>query len=92
MLEVLFDVAKLESELHDLEHQTTQSNFWQDSSYSSKILKQINLLKAKTEGYKKRLQDYEYIQELTEIVNEELNSLGIKLDNIDLKLSNFSLI
>ena len=91
MLEVLFDIAKLESELHDLEHQTTKSDFWQDSSYSSKILKQINLLKAKTEGYKKRLQDYEYIQELTEIVNEELNSLGIKLDNIDVELVNTDL-
>ena len=51
--EVLFDVAGLEQQLKELEDQTTNPEFWNDSANSGKILKQINNIKSKTENYKK---------------------------------------
>ena len=38
--EVLFDVAGLEQQLKELEDQTTNPEFWNDSANSGKILKQ----------------------------------------------------
>ena len=46
--EVLFDVAGLEQQLKELEDQTTNPEFWNDSANSGKILKQINNIKSKT--------------------------------------------
>lgn len=59
------------------------NDFWNDSINSTKILKQINVLKGKTEGYKKIKQDYEYVSELLELITEEVVSLKIDLSNID---------
>ena len=35
-----FDISKLEAELKGLENQTTNSDFWNDSENSTKVLKQ----------------------------------------------------
>ena len=59
------------------------NDFWNDSVNSGKILKQINILKSKTEGYKKIKQDYEYASELLELVIEEVVSLNADLSNVD---------
>lgn len=59
------------------------NDFWNDSVNSGKILKQINILKSKTEGYKKIKQDYEYVSELLELVIEEVVSLKADLSNVD---------
>lgn len=59
------------------------NDFWNDSVNSGKILKQINILKSKTEGYKKIKQDYEYVSELLELVIEEVVSLKSDLSNVD---------
>lgn len=59
------------------------NDFWNDSVNSGKILKQINILKSKTEGYKKIKQDYEYASELLELVIEEVVSLKADLSNVD---------
>ena len=48
-----FDVENKEKELKELESKTTENDFWNDTDNSSKILKQINNLKSKVEGFKK---------------------------------------
>ena len=56
-----FDVENKEKELKELESKTTENDFWNDTENSSKVLKQINSLKSKVEGFKK--------------LNNELNNL-----------------
>ena len=65
--EVLFDVAGLEQQLKELEDQTTNPEFWNDSANSGKILKQINNIKSKTENYKKIKENLQYILELKDL-------------------------
>ena len=89
--EVLFDVANLEKQLSELEKITLSPDFWNDSTNSGKILKQINSLKAKTESYKKVSQNYDYILELLELVTEELTEASIKLENVDTEQINSDL-
>lgn len=72
MLEVLFDITSLENKLKELEVQTTNSTFWEDTQNSSKVLKQINDLKSKTEGYKKLQSSFEYVEEITALILEEI--------------------
>lgn len=73
--EVLFDVAGLEQQLKELEDQTTNPEFWNDSANSGKILKQINNIKSKTENYKKIKENLQYILELKDIVYEEIKEM-----------------
>ena len=73
--EVLFDVAGLEQQLKELENQTTNPEFWNDSANSGKILKQINNIKSKTENYKKIKENLQYILELKDIVYEEIKEM-----------------
>lgn len=70
-MEVLFDISKLEEELKQLESKTTEPDFWNDSTNSSKILKQITTLKNKTENYKKVKSTFDYVVELNEIISDE---------------------
>ncbi len=67
----LFDITKLETQLKELEHETTQENFWNNSSNSSKILNQIKTLKNKVNEYKKLENEILNLQELTELVQIE---------------------
>ena len=73
--EVLFDVAGLEQQLKELEDQTTNPEFWNDSANSGKILKQINNIKSKTENYKKIKENLQYILELNDLVYEEIKEM-----------------
>lgn len=73
--EVLFDVAGLEQQLKELEDQTTNPEFWNDSANSGKILKQINNIKSKTENYKKIKENLQYILELNDLVYEEIKKM-----------------
>lgn len=73
--EVLFDVDGLEQQLKELEDQTTNPEFWNDSANSGKILKQINNIKSKTENYKKIKENLQYILELKDIVYEEIKEM-----------------
>lgn len=73
--EVLFDVAGLEQQLKELENQTTKPEFWNDSTNSGKILKQINNIKSKTENYKKIKENLQYILELKDLVYEEIKEM-----------------
>lgn len=67
----LFDIAKLENQLKDLEEQTMQENFWNDSQNSGKVLTQIKSIKNKTNEFKRLTNEITNLQELTELVNIE---------------------
>lgn len=67
----LFDIAKLENQLTELEKQTMEENFWNDSKKSSKTLSQIKAIKNKTSEYRKLEKEIINLQELTELVELE---------------------
>lgn len=66
-----FDISKLEIELSDLEKQTSEPNFWNDSQNSSVILKKITSLKSKIENFKKVKTEFNNIDELNELLKTE---------------------
>ena len=68
-----FDVTHKEQELKELENQTTQNDFWNDSDNSSKVLKQINTLKSKVEEFKKRNIELSNLFEMNELLQVELD-------------------
>lgn len=67
----LFDIVKLENQLRELEKQTMQENFWNDSKNSSKTLGQIKAIKNKTNEYQRLENEIVNLQELTELVELE---------------------
>ena len=66
-----FDIANLEKELTNLEKQTTENNFWEDSQNSSKVLKRINEIKNKVEQFKKIKSEITNMIELAELLKQE---------------------
>lgn len=66
-----FDVVNQEKELKLLEEQTMNNDFWNDAENSSKVLKQINGLKAKIEGFKKIQIELDNILEMSELLQLE---------------------
>ena len=66
-----FDVANKEQELQNLEKQTMNNDFWNNSENSSKVLKQINSLKNKLEGFKKVGSELNNILEMSEFLKTE---------------------
>ena len=66
-----FDVTHKEQELKSLEEQTMNNDFWNDTENSSKVLKQINGLKTKLEGFKKTKTELNNISEMSELLKVE---------------------
>ena len=66
-----FDVVHKEQELKSLEEQTMNNDFWNDTENSSKVLKQINGLKTKLEGFKKVKTELNNIAEMSELLKLE---------------------
>lgn len=66
-----FDISRLEAELANLEAQTSNPDFWNDSKNSSVTLKKITSLKNKIEGFRKVKSEYDNIIELNELLKEE---------------------
>ena len=66
-----FDIAKQEEELKALEAKTIESNFWEDTKTSNKILSEIKLKKNITSLYGKIKEEIQNIQELTELIKLE---------------------
>lgn len=62
-----FDVENKEKELKELESKTTENDFWNDTDNSSKVLKQINSLKSKVEGFKKLNNELNNLLEMSEL-------------------------
>ena len=67
----LFDIAKQEENLKDLEAKTLDENFWSDSKNSSIILTKIKNLKNKVNEFKKIETEIINLQELTQLVELE---------------------
>ena len=67
----LFDIINLKKELSELESKTNELNFWENSKNSTKILKEINLIKGKIEGYKKVETNLQNIIEMNDLLSEE---------------------
>lgn len=67
----LFDIAKLEAELQELENKTVEENFWNDSKNSSKVLSQIKLIKTKVVEFRRIENEIKNLQELTELLELE---------------------
>ena len=67
----LFDIDKIETELKELENQTIQEGFWNDSKTSSKVLTRIKQLKSKCTSFRKIETEIQNMQELTELVELE---------------------
>ena len=67
----LFDIANLEKQLKELENQTSNANFWNDSKNSSKVLAKIKSIKSKTNTYNQIRNEIQNLQELTELVELE---------------------
>ena len=66
-----FDVTHKEQELKSLEEQTMNNDFWNDTENSSKVLKQINGLKTKLEGFKRVKTELNNIAEMSELLKVE---------------------
>ena len=66
-----FDVENKEKELKELESKTTENDFWNDTDNSSKVLKQINSLKSKVEGFKKLNNELNNLLEMSELLEAE---------------------
>ena len=63
-----FDISKLERELVELEKQTLEDGFWENSAKSSTILTKIKSLKTKFTTYYKLVSELNNLGELTELV------------------------
>ncbi len=66
-----FDINNLQNELTNLEAQTTENNFWEDSKNSSRVLKRINEIKNKVEQFKSIKKDASNLIELVELLKQE---------------------
>ena len=66
-----FDINNLEKELTNLEQQTTETSFWEDSKNSSKVLKKINEIKSRVEQFKKIKSEISNLIELVELLKQE---------------------
>lgn len=92
----LFDISKIEDELKCLESQTMESEFWNDSKNSSRVLQRIKNLKNKKEKFvkiKKELINLEEMNELLLIENDEslLNDLLNSSKKIDKEIEKLEL-
>lgn len=69
----LFDIAKLEKDLANLEKQTANPDFWNDNKNSGKVLQQIKILKNKKDSYNKLESNLSNLIELNELLLIEMD-------------------
>lgn len=69
-----FDISNLEKQLSELEQQTMQDGFWNDSKNSSIILQKIKTLKNKVEKYNKINNELSNLIEMSDLIIEEVNN------------------
>ena len=66
-----FDIENLHEKLRILENKTISQEFWEDTTNSSTVLKEINRIKLKTESYKKIETNLNNTLELIELLDIE---------------------
>ena len=69
---LLFDLAKLDSEIADLTNKSEQENFWSNNSVALKVISRLNYLKNIVDTYRKLESDYSDLNELLELDDESL--------------------
>ena len=69
----LFEIENLEIKLKDLEAQTTEPSFWEDSQNTGKVLSEIKKIKGKYLKYKNLEKEINNLLELSELVKEEFD-------------------
>lgn len=69
----LFDIVKLEKELQELENQTTNPDFWNDSKKSGSVLGKIKNIKSKCENYRKIEKELKNLIELSDLLQIEFD-------------------
>lgn len=67
----LFEISNLEIRLKDLESKTNNASFWEDSKNSTKILKEINEIKAKIHMYNNIKNNLENVIQMNDLIQEE---------------------
>ena len=67
----LFDIANLQKELENLEKQTLQEGFWNDTQNSGKVLGKIKKIKSKNEIYNKLKNELQSLIEMNELLQTE---------------------
>ena len=92
-----FDIANLENQLKDLENQTMEEGFWNDSKNSSIILQKIKTIKNKVEKFHKLNNELINLIEMSELIlldNDETlvndilnNTKSIQKELEDLEIS-----
>ena len=66
-----FDIPRLTNELSELEKQTSNPEFWSDSSKSSKVLQQIKIIKNKKDKYEKIESELNNLIDMNELLLAE---------------------
>jgi peptide chain release factor 2 len=66
-----FDIARLKTEIEELENKAAEPGFWDDMENSQKILQRTKGLKTKVERYEKMAADLEDLKTLNELGLEE---------------------
>lgn len=67
----LFEISNLEIRLKDLESKTNNASFWEDSQNSTKILKEINEIKAKIHTYNNMKNNLQNVIQMNDLIQEE---------------------
>ena len=66
-----FDIPRLTNELSELEKQTSNPEFWSDSSKSGKVLQQIKIIKNKKDKYEKIESELNNLIDMNELLLAE---------------------
>ena len=76
----LFDIAKLEKEITELESETVKEGFWNDSKKSGMILQKMKIIKDKIEKFYKLNNELDELIEMSELVDTEIKESA---DNVN---------
>ncbi len=72
-MEVLFDIAKIDKELKELEALTLNQDFWGKPQESTSVLQKMSALKSKKEEYESYLSQVNNLLEMFELINVEFD-------------------
>jgi len=81
----LFDISSLKNELSELEKQTMEDGFWNDSKKSSIILQKIKTTKNKVETFNKLNNELNSLIEMSDLLIEESSASETEQDNTLIK-------
>lgn len=92
----LFDPAKIENRINELESKTMQDGFWNDSKHSSVVLQEIKSLKNKYNKFTKIDNEFKNLEELNDLLlieedNELINELLKNTKVLERELEKFEI-